>query len=384
MASESLTALSDGLIFTGDAFVEGHALLIQDGNVKDIVANNSVPGEAKVISCVDSILAPGFIDCQVNGGGNAQLNATPTPEAVITIARAHQKHGTTRLLPTCISDTFAVMQQAQNAVRKARQQHAGILGIHFEGPHLNPDRRGAHSPTPLRDPTPEDLSLYQPETDEIILLTFAPERINTDQIRKLRSQGVVLSLGHTEADPDAIHAALDAGATGFTHLFNAMGPLSAREPGPAGIALEDRNSWCGLIADGHHVSKEMVRLSLLAKPHGKVFLVTDAMAPAGSDQPKPFKLCGESIHVEGGRCLNSQERLAGSMITLSDAVRYCIKQASVEPEEALRMASAYPAAFLGLDDKFGKLLPGYTADIVALSHDFVPKAVWVDGFLQRN
>ncbi len=382
MANKPIIALTDAIIFTGEAFVDGHSLILRDGFVADIAANGHIPGEAHKSSCRDKILAPGFIDCQVNGGGNVLFNATPTAEAVIAITQAHQKSGTTRLLPTCISDTFSVMQQALMATRKARQQHAGILGIHFEGPHLNPDRRGAHPLAPLRDPTPDDLSLYRPEDDEIILLTLSPERVAPDQIRQLRSQGAILSLGHTDADHAAIHAALDVGATGFTHLFNAMGQLSARAPGPAGAALDDRDSWCGLIADGIHVSAEMIRLALRAKTPGKIFLVSDAMPPAASDKPQSFRLGDEIIRVEDGRCLNGEDCLAGSTITLGDAVRYCIKRIGIEPEEAFRMASTYPAAFLGLD-KLGKLLPGYRADIVALSNDFSPTTVWIDGVRQE-
>src|SRR5262249_25795775 len=155
--------------------------------------------------------------------------------------------------------------------------------------------------------------------------------------------------------------ALAAGATGFTHLFNGMGGLSARGGGPADVALDDRNSFCSLIADGHHVSGEMIRLALRVKP-GKIFLVSDAMPPSAADHPEPFELYGETIHIENGRLVNSEGKLAGAVLTMAQAVHNCIKKFGVEPDEALRMATLYPAQFLGLDKHLGKLLPGYEAD----------------------
>jgi N-acetylglucosamine-6-phosphate deacetylase len=373
MANAPLKALTDASIFTGEAFVEGHALLLQDGLILDIVAKNRIPAEARTIPYPDNILAPGFIDCQVNGGGNVLFNAATDTESVVAIAKAHARYGTTRLLLTCISDSKEVMQRALGLMREARRLCPNILGIHFEGPHLSTTHRGVHDAAFLRDMEPDDLRFMTPEPDEIMLATVAPERVTPEQIRQLVAQGVIVSLGHTAASLEQIRAALEAGATGFTHLFNGMGTMSARCPGPVGVALDDRESWCGIIADGHHVSDEMIRLALRAKPPGKLFLVSDAMPPAGSDAPQSFKLYGETSRIENGQCLNGEGRLAGSSITLSQAVRYCVKSVGIDPAEALRMASTYPAAFLGLGDKLGKLLPGYKADVAVLDRNFSVK-----------
>lgn len=361
-----LTALCEATIFTGEAMVEGHALLIRDGKILDIVAQSKTPADAHKINQSGHILAPGLIDVQVNGGGNIQLNNTPTAESCIAIANAHRAYGTTRLLPTIITDTPAITRQALAAVREARKTCPAILGIHIEGPHLSVERRGVHQVDKIRPLTDHDLELYRPQGDEIILMTIAPENVGADQIKALRQQGVIVSLGHTNASPEQIRAALAAGATGFTHLFNGMGSLSARAPGPAGTALDDRDSWCSVIADGHHVSVEMIRLALRTKPPGKIFLVSDAMAPAASPTPQAFSLYEETITIKNGQCVNGEGRLAGSMITLADALRHCVQKVGVDIEEALRMASTYPAEFLGLGQRLGKLLPGYEADVVAI------------------
>lgn len=374
-----LTALCDATIFTGQTFVEGHAVVIKDGKILDIVGRNKTPGEAKIVSFAEKILAPGFIDLQVNGGGNVQFNNTPTAEACAAILKAHRAKGTTRILPACISDRPEITQKAIAAAREAGRKDPGILGIHIEGPHIGSARRGVHKASFVRACTEADLKLYRQEGSGIMLVTLAPEATSPGQIEKLRRQGVIVSLGHTEAEPKEIRAALKAGATGFTHLFNGMGSMSARSPGPSGVALDDDESWCSIIADGHHVSPEMIRLALRAKRPGKVFLVSDAMAPAASEDPKPFKLYNEEIRLENGRCINQENRLAGSAITLCDAVRLCVQEIGIELGAALRMASTYPAAFVGLDKKFGNLLPGYEADLVAIKETMALESVWVAG-----
>jgi N-acetylglucosamine-6-phosphate deacetylase len=285
-----------------------------------------------------------------------------------------------------------------------------------------------HSPSAIRPLEDKDIALYQRLDDEILLITLAPETVLADAIQSLSQQAIV-SLGHTNASPEQIRAALATGASGFTHLYNAMGAMSAREPSVAGAALDDRHSWCGLIADGHHVAPEMIRLALRAKPRGKVFLVSDAMPPAATETPQPFHLYGELIQIESttpsqassrprvaarGRlqsgssgtccgnckedhshcskgdsvwipasagmthegsgilypkCVTSAGGLAGSAITLLDAVRYCVQHVGVDLDEALRMGSTYPAAFLGVEKTLGKLLPGYRADVIGLSQN---------------
>lgn len=374
-----ITALHDAIIFTGGALVERQALLLIGGKIVDIVSDRNIPSDSRRISCADTVLVPGFIDAQVNGGGGVQLNGDPSLETCLTIARAHRCRGTTRLLLTCITDTEDVRRNALEATRAARGQDESILGIHFEGPHIQEIAKRIHPAEHIRPMSNEDIPFYRRHGDEIMLMTVAPGMVDPEQVKKLCSAGVIVSLGHCEATPECVRPMLDAGATGFTHLFNGMGAMTARDPGMAGLALDDGESWCGLIADGIHVSPEMIRLALRAKSPGKIFLVSDAMAPAGCEVKAPFMLNGEMIYVEEGHCLDSRGCLAGSSRTLAEGLRYCVKEIGVELEEAARMASTYPAEFLGVDKRFGKLLPGYEADIVALDSDFTPARVWVSG-----
>jgi N-acetylglucosamine-6-phosphate deacetylase len=372
-----LTALAQATILTGDAVIEGHALLVKDDQILDIIRDTQLPPDVRRLNYPGRLLAPGFIDAQVNGGGNRLFNQEPTAATAIAISRAHRAYGTTRLLLTCITDHFDVAPKALTAMRKARIQDKGILGLHAEGPHLAKSKRGIHQEKFIRPMIASDLKLYRRQDDEILLTTVAPENVTPEQITELCNYGGIISLGHTAAAPEQISAALAAGATGFTHLYNGMSGMSAREPGVAGVALADRDSWCGLIADGHHVSAEMIKLAVYAKPPGKIFLVSDAMPPAATNIPKPFKLYDQTIHLKSGRCSDDEGRLAGASITMADAVRHCVK-IGIDLEESLRMASTYPAAFLGLPH-LGKLLPGFLADIVVLDQHAHIEATWFAG-----
>lgn len=375
----TIKAFCDATILTGEAMVEQHALLVRGDSIVDIVGNRHIPADAKKIPCPGQILAPGLIDAQVNGGGNRLLNNDPTVETCLAIAKAHRNYGTTGLLLTCISDTPEISAKALASIREAQKQDQTILGAHMEGPHLAEEKRGVHCSGALRPLSDADIAFYQPVGDEIMLLTVAPEAVTSADVQKL-SQKCIISLGHSNALSRQIKVLLENGATGFTHLYNGMSGMSAREPGVAGTALDDRHSWCSLIADGHHVAPEMVRLALRAKPQGKVFLVSDAMAPAAAPQPGPFQLYGQPIKVENGCCVSAEGKLAGSAITLLDAVRYCIQEVGIEFDEALRMAATYPAAFLRIGHKFGKLLPNYAANIVALTPSLDLRAVWSVGY----
>lgn len=381
MTQPKLTALTSATVFTGEAFIEGQALLLQNSQVIELLDPAKLPKNCEVLPCDGNILAPGLIDCQVNGGGNILFNAADNATMVVTMAKAHARMGTTRLLPTFISDKPTNAQRALILLREARRLFAGILGIHFEGPHLGTEARGVHKIDNLRHLNPDDLVFYKPGPSEIIMVTLAPERATPELINGLAAQGTIVALGHSLADSASIKTALKAGVTGFSHLYNGMGGIEARRPGLAGIALDDREGWCSLIADGHHVCAELIRLACRAKPTGKVMLISDAMPPAGADNPKAFSFFGDIIQVdvEKGRCTTSGGRLAGAAVTLASCVRHAIKKVGIDPAEALRMASAYPAAFLGLTHHYGKLLPGFTADIVMFDQDYNVKGAWVGG-----
>ncbi len=371
------TALTDAILFTGDVFVEKQALLMAEGQIVDLVANDKVSPHFQQVSCGGHILAPAFIDCQVNGGGNVLLNATPTCAGVLAIAAAHRKAGTTRLLPTCITDSPETMTAAITATRQARAQDSSILGIHLEGPHISVAKKGTHNAAFVRPMNDQDLKIYHAQEGEIMMITLAPEQVTPDQITQLIAQGVIISLGHSAASADQTRAALEAGAKGFTHLFNGMTAMGGRDPSLAAIALDHAPSYAGLIGDAIHVAPEMMRLAARAKDN--LFLVSDAMPPAGAEKPESFALCGANAASNGQACYNEEGGLCGAALTLGECVPRCIRAVRLDPERVLRMASTLPAAFLGRGHTLGKLLPSYTADIVMLDHSFKTQKVWQDG-----
>jgi N-acetylglucosamine-6-phosphate deacetylase len=316
---------------------------------------------------------------QVNGGGGVLFNADPTVDALRTIGAAHRKFGTTGFLPTLITDTAEVMHKALDAVDAAIEQGVpGVLGIHLEGPFLATARKGIHDAKLFRLPDADDIAAITRDRRGVVMLTLAVEEVSLDTIRQLSEAGVIVVAGHTAADYATTRAALDAGVCGFTHLYNAMTPLGSREPGVVGAALDDPHSWCGLIADGHHVHPVALRVAIAAKARGKSVLVTDAMPPVGSDSPE-YVLNGQTIIVRDGICQSDAGVLAGSALDMATGVRNLVNMVGLPLAEASRMASSYPAAWLGLDRTHGRLVAGQCADFAVLDDGLVTRETWVGG-----
>ena len=377
------TALVNGRVLMPDGFADDLAVVIDGPSIVDVVSRKDATG-IREHDLQGRILAPGFIDCQVNGGGGVLFNDVPTVETIERIARAHRRFGTTGLMPTLISDDAEVMYRAVRAVSDAIvQRMPGVVGIHLEGPFLAQQRKGIHDSTKFRTPDAADIALIAAKSGGTTLVTVAPEEVSVDIVRDLSARGVIVAAGHTGATYEQIRRSLDAGLRGFTHLFNAMSPLQSREPGVVGAALEDRDSWCGIIVDGHHVHPAALRVALAAKPRGKIFLVTDAMPPVGADQPT-FRLNGETITCRDGMCTNSSGTLAGSALDMSLAVRNAVRMLGVDAAEALRMASQYPAEFLGIDKLVGKIMRGLRADLVILNDELVAAGTWIAGDYQDS
>jgi N-acetylglucosamine-6-phosphate deacetylase len=373
------TALLNARVLLGDGFVDDRAVFIDAGRITDIVATDDPRvANADGIDLEGGFLLPGFIDCQVNGGGGALFNDAPTVETIAAIGAAHRRYGTTGFLPTLISDDFDVMRAAIAAVDAAIEQGVpGVLGIHLEGPFLAPERHGAHDAGKFVVPDEAAIELATSLRRGRTLMTLAPDRVSPEAIRVLVARGVIVSIGHTAATYEQTRAALDAGATGFTHLYNAMTPLTGRGPGVVGAALEDPRSWCGIIVDNFHAHPASFRVALAAKPRGKVLLVTDAMPPVGAASPE-FSLYGQAITVENGRCVNAAGSLAGSALDMASAVRNTTHSLGVPLEEAARMGATYPARFLGLADR-GEIRTGLRADFVVFDADLLLRRVIVGG-----
>lgn len=376
----SLEALVAPRLFNGETFLDHHALLIERETIAAVVPRSDVPSHAAVTTLPSGLVAPGFIDAQVNGGGGRLFNETPDVDTLGAIAAAHRKHGSTALLPTYITDKPEGMKLAIKAAKAAIAEGVpGIAGIHLEGPYLSVARKGAHDPALIRPLTEEDVDLILDCGIETVMLTVAPENAPNRLIRRLAEGGVIVSLGHTDADYDTAMAAADAGATGITHLFNAMSPLQNREPGVTGAALDHGGLWVGVVADGHHVHRGTLSVALRAKrAPGRLFLVSDAMPTAG-DANDVFYLNGRKVTRRNGALTLENGTLAGSDLTMDHAVRYSVDHLGLALGEVLRMASLYPAQFLKLDRHRGRLAPGFRADVVHLDEALVTRSLWISG-----
>lgn len=371
-------AVAAGTLFDGVRLHHDCAVVIDGTRIAALLPRREVPTGIRVYSVPEGTwVAPGFIDVQVNGGGDVLFNDAPTAETIERIATAHLRLGTTALLPTLITDTPAKMRAALGAVREAAAGNPGVLGIHLEGPFLSPEKPGVHDPALFRVPTDEDAATLIEGRTGVMLVTLAPERVPAGFIRRLAAAGIRVSLGHSAATYAETKAALAEGLTGFTHLFNAMRPLESREPGPIAAALETPDAWFGLIVDGHHVAPPMLRLAL--RGAGRPMLVSDAMPPVGGRQSR-FALNGADIGVRNGRCTRVDGALAGAAIGMADAVRNCVEMLGVPLTEALRYASMEPAAFLGLAGTLGRIAPGFRADLVAFDPRTIAiRQAWVAG-----
>jgi len=373
-------------VFTGDRIVDGHAVLLDGARIAAVLPVAEAPGDAPVRRLpADTLLVPGFIDAQVNGAGGVLFNDAPTAATALAIAAEVRRTGTTGVLPTLMTDDPARLRQACDAAAEAVARPAGgVLGVHLEGPFLSPDRPGVHRPQWMRAPGPADIDFLIAAARRIagaagrLIVTLAPERVDDRDIARLAGAGVIVAAGHTAASFERTRAALAAGVRGFTHLFNAMPPMLNRAPGPVAAALADPDAWCSVIADGLHVHPALLRLLVQVKPPGKVLLVTDAMPPSGTDATS-FQLFGRTILRQAGRLVTEDGTLAGADIDLAGAVRNCVELLDLPLEDSLRMASLYPAAYLGLDRELGRAAPGYRADLALLRPDLSVLATWVAG-----
>lgn len=370
------TALVGALVFDGEALLEGRAVIVEAGRIVGLVRDADVPAgtEQKKIA---GILAPGFIDTQVNGGGGVLFNDTPTVEGITTIGAAHRRYGTTGFLPTLITDTRDLMATAISATEEAIAAGVpGVLGVHLEGPFINPERKGAHDPRYIRAVDDADLALLTASRKGRTLVTIAPEVVPVEAIARLAAGGCLVSAGHTLATYEQVALARSAGLTAFTHLYNAMPPLAGRAPGPIGLALEDAGTRFGLIVDLIHVAAPAIRIAAAAG-HDRTMLVTDAMPSVGSDVP--FTLNGRIVNRIDGRLTLPDGTLAGSDLDMAGAVRNCVHAIGLPIEAALRMASRNPAEFLGLGRELGYISPGFRANLVLLDDDLRATATWIDG-----
>ena len=374
-------ALTGARVFDGAHILEGRAVVIGNGRILAVPQERDLGADVERRR-IEGLLAPGFVDVQVNGGGGVLFNDVRNVDGLRTLAAAHRAYGTTGLLPTFITDTRERMAEAMDAMRDALAARVpGVLGIHVEGPFINPERKGVHNPAFMRPMEEEDIEILTSLKEGRTLVTLAPERTGMDAVARLSSAGVLVCAGHTAGDYATIMEACRHGLRGFTHLYNAMPPLAGRDPGPVGAALDSQGTWCGLIVDGHHVSDAALRIAIAAKGAERMMLVTDAMSVTGTDLAG-FELHGRRIYRKDGRLTTEDGTLAGSDLDMAGAVRNTVQRLGLSLPDALRMASLHPAAFLRLDHELGRIAPGYRASLVLLDDDLQVRDTWIDGEAQ--
>jgi N-acetylglucosamine-6-phosphate deacetylase len=362
-------------LFDGFQFKQNQLITVR--NEKIVLLEAGTPDDADKV--LTGLVVPGFIDVQVNGGGGALFNNAPSIETLITMSLAHQRFGTTAMLPTLITDNVETMQLAADAVSEALADNVpGIIGVHFEGPHLSYPKKGIHPECHIRKITDKELSLFMRKDLGSVCVTLAPENVSCDIITQLVNAGIKVCLGHSNSTAEQTLEAIAAGAQGFTHLYNAMSPLTSRAAGMVGASLLDQNTFCGLIVDHHHVDVISCQLAIKCKTKDKIMLVTDAMSHVGSDQ-SALKFAGMDITRDGDKLTIEGGRLAGSALDMATALRNTVNDLHSPLEQALQMASRTPATFLSMTNKKGQLAEGFDADWTVLTADLYVSNTYIAG-----
>ncbi|HFK4066513.1 TPA: N-acetylglucosamine-6-phosphate deacetylase [Kluyvera ascorbata] len=365
-------ALTHGRIYTGHEILDDHAIIVANGLIERICPLADVPANVEQRSVNGAILAPGFIDVQLNGCGGVQFNDTTeavTVETLEIMQKANEKSGCTNYLPTLITTSDDLMKQGIRVMREYLAKHPNqALGLHLEGPWLNLVKKGTHNPSFVRKPDAELVKFLCDNADVITKVTLAPEMVAPEVITALANAGIVVSAGHSNATAQEARVGFRAGITFATHLFNAMPYMSGREPGLTGAILDANEIYCGIIADGLHVDYINIRNAKRLKGD-KLCLVTDATAPAGADIDQ-FIFAGKTIYYRNGLCVDENGTLSGSSLTMIEGVRNLVEHANIALDEVLRMATLYPARAIGVEKRLGSIAPGKVANLTAFTHDF--------------
>jgi N-acetylglucosamine-6-phosphate deacetylase len=352
--------------------------VIDGDSIQALTKVEDRPRGGEQVDLGGGILAPGFIDWQINGGGGVLFNAEPTAEGIAAIAAAHRRAGVTGFLPTVVTDAPRVLTQALAAAREAQKRVPGALGVHVEGPFIDPRRKGVHPAEFIRPMQEKDADALIAARAGVMVVTLAPASVPLERIARLAKSGIVVSLGHSDASAEEAGSVFGAGASAVTHLYNAMSQLSSRAPGVVGAALADPRIVCGLIADGEHAHPAAYRAAIAAKGARGVALVSDAMPPAAGG-PDVFELHGRRMTRIGKKLVAEDGALAGAAITMRDAVDYVVNTLEIPLAQALTMATLTPARLLRLEDRIGRLAPGLRADLVHLTDDLRVAEVWAGG-----
>ncbi|MBJ3814526.1 N-acetylglucosamine-6-phosphate deacetylase [Shimwellia pseudoproteus] len=365
-------ALTHGRIYSGHEVLDDHAVVIANGLIERVCPVAELPAGIEQRDMGGAIIAPGFIDVQLNGCGGVQFNDTAEAISVETLEimqKANEKSGCTSYLPTLITTSDALMQQGVRVMREYKAKHPNqALGLHLEGPWLNIIKKGTHNPDFVRKPEPQLVDFLCQNADVITKITLAPEMVEPEVIEKLTAAGIVISAGHSNATWKEAKRGFRAGIRFATHLFNAMPYITGREPGLAGAVFDEPDLYCGIICDGLHVDYSNIRMAKRIKGD-KLCLVTDATAPAGANIDQ-FIFAGKTIYYRNGLCVDENGTLSGSSLTMIEGVRNLVEHVNLALDEVLRMATLYPARAMGVDNTLGSIAAGKVANITVFNRDY--------------
>lgn len=376
-------ALTNCKIFTGNDVLVKHAVIINGETIDAVCPEEMLPSGIKMVDLNGANLSPGFIDLQLNGCGGVMFNDEITAETIDIMHKANLKSGCTSFLPTLITSSDENMRQAIDAAREYQSQYPNqSLGLHLEGPYLNVMKKGIHSVDFIRPSDDEMIETMCANRDVIAKVTLAPENNKPEHIEKLVKAGIVVSIGHTNATYAEARQSFESGITFATHLFNAMTPMVGREPGVVGAIYDTPDVYAGIIADGFHVDYANIRIAHKIKGE-KLVLVTDATAPAGADMDY-FIFVGKKVYYRDGKCVDENGTLGGSALTMIEAVQNTVEHVGIALDEALRMATLYPAKAIGVDEILGRIKKGMIANLTVFDRDFNVKATVVNGQYEQN
>ncbi|MGF1775480.1 N-acetylglucosamine-6-phosphate deacetylase [Vibrio nomapromontoriensis] len=376
-------ALTNCKVFTGSDVLNNHAVVINGEQIEAVLPISELSASMERIDLNGANTSPGFIDLQLNGCGGVMLNDEITAETIHTMHRANLKSGCTSFLPTLITSSDEDMRQALEAARTYQEQYQNhSLGLHLEGPYLNVEKKGIHSVDFIRQSDDSMIDLICENSDLVAKVTLAPEQNAPEHIEKLRDAGIVVSIGHTNATYAEARKGFESGITFATHLFNAMTPMTGREPGVVGAIYDTPDVYAGIIADGFHVDYANIRIAHKVKGE-KLVLVTDATAPAGAEMDY-FIFVGKKVYYKDGKCVDENGTLGGSALTMIEAVQNTVEHAGIALDETLRMATLYPAKAMGLDNKLGRIKKGMVANLAIFDRDFNVQGTVVNGQYEHN
>jgi N-acetylglucosamine-6-phosphate deacetylase len=371
----SAIALRHATVIDGERILADQAVTVLGDRIEAIIPDQECSDDREIFDVGHAFVAPGFIDLQLNGAGGVLFNDAISADTLAVMHRTNLRSGTTGFLPTLITTSEANMERALEVVERCRNEGVGgVLGVHLEGPYINPDRKGIHDQTAIRKPSSDLVnSLIAYAKKFPILLTLAPECNDLEVVRLLLDGGVIVSAGHSNGTYEEAVAGFDAGIRVATHLFNAMSPWTGRDPGVVGAILDRPRVAAGIVVDGIHVHYASIRLAKGLKGEG-LFLVTDAVTPTGTSMSS-FEFGGQTIYVENGRCVNRDGTLGGALLTMHEAVANSVRHAGIPLLEAVRMATLYPARVVGRESELGRIAPGYLANFAIFDQNFAMRGV---------